>query len=115
MARYGVADGNGRRPAGLYARRSVVRLTRAVAGKTPAAEFGPVALQEVREQMAARGWGRQYVNDSVSVIIRAFRAAVSRERVATSVRPVVRRTRCRGRAGRAPVWVHPSPPGYRGT
>ena len=85
LARYGVEDPEGRLPSGMYARRSVVRLTRAVAGSTPAAQFGPVALQRVREQMAAQGWGRQYINDSVSVIIRAFRQAVAAEKVASDV------------------------------
>lgn len=79
LQRYGVKDPEGRLPSRLYAYRSAVRLVRAAAGSIPAAQFGPVALQGVREKMVGRGWTRRYVNESVTLVIRAFEQAVARE------------------------------------
>ncbi|MEX0887575.1 MAG: hypothetical protein WD009_14175 [Phycisphaeraceae bacterium] len=85
LTRYGVKDPEGRLPTNLYAVRSVVRLVRATAGATPASEFGPMALQRVREVMVGKGWTREGVNRSVAVIIRAFKAAVAREVISPDV------------------------------
>jgi integrase len=79
LQQYGVTDPTGRLPAHLYSQRSVVRLTRATCGAMPAAKFGPLALQEVRQAMVGKGWSRGHVNTCVAVIIRAFKQAVARE------------------------------------
>jgi integrase len=79
LQRYGVTDPNGRLPSGLYAKRSAVRMTRATAGSMPAHEFGPAALRQVRQAMVDQDWTRDYVNQSVALVIRAFEEAVSRE------------------------------------
>lgn len=79
LKQYDVADPEGRLPSRLYAQRSVVRLTRATAGAMPAAKFGPLALQDVRQKMIDKGWSRGHVNACVAVIIRAFKQAVARE------------------------------------
>jgi integrase len=50
-------------------------------GRTPAADFGPLKLEAVREAMAAKGWSRNYINEQVGRVRRAFRWAVSRELV----------------------------------
>lgn len=79
LKRYGVTDPDGRLPSRLYSQRSVVRLVRATCGSVPAAKFGPMALQEVRQKMVDRRWSRGHVNQSVATIIRAFKQAVARE------------------------------------
>ena len=81
LKRYGITNPEGRMPSHLYAMRSVVRLVRATCGATPAHEFGPLALGQVRQAMVERGWTRSHVNRSVAVIVRAFRQAVAAEMV----------------------------------
>lgn len=85
LDRYSVTDPKGRLPSRLYAHRSAVRITRATVGSMAAAEFGPLALQEVRRAMVAAGWSRLYVNQSVALIVRAFKRAVAREVVRAEV------------------------------
>lgn len=48
-------------------------------GRTPAAEFGPLALKTVRDNMVARGWVRTNVNKQVSRIKSIFRWAAENE------------------------------------
>jgi hypothetical protein len=47
-------------------------------GQTLAREFGPLALQTVRNRMVADGWSRTYVNAQVGRLKRAFRWAASK-------------------------------------
>ncbi len=54
-------------------------------GRTPAAEFGPLALRAVREAMVASGLARTTVNARVHRIRRAFRWAASAELVPAEV------------------------------
>ena len=46
---------------------------------TPAQEFGPLALDVVRQEMLAREWSRATINSGVGRIRRMFRWAVSKE------------------------------------
>ncbi|MCH8149125.1 MAG: site-specific integrase, partial [Planctomycetes bacterium] len=48
-------------------------------GHLPAKEFGPLALERVREEMIAQNWCRNYINACVGCIARMFRWAASRE------------------------------------
>ena len=48
-------------------------------GKTRAAEFGPLALKALREQMVADGLSRRYINDHVDRIKRMFKWAVGEQ------------------------------------
>lgn len=61
--------------------RDALRVLRAVRGPTPAAEFGPLALKEVRAAMVGKGWSRQYVNRQVGRVVRAFKWAAAEELV----------------------------------
>lgn len=64
--------------------RSVVHLLE-LYGHTPAAEFGPVALQAVRAAMVGAGWCRSVVNKRVGRVRRVFRWGVAQELVPASV------------------------------
>lgn len=65
--------------------RGTLRLLRSHYGATPAAKFGPLALQRVREKMIAERWVRSTVNDRVRIIQSAFRWAVAQEMVSAEV------------------------------
>jgi len=54
-------------------------------GTTPAAQFGPLALKAVRQQMIAAGWVRRHINQCVGCIRRAFKWAVAEELIPSSV------------------------------
>lgn len=67
--------------------RSAVRITRLTCGHLPVAEFGPLALQRVREAMLAvrygksqKPWKRTTVNRRVKHVIGMVEWAVSKER-----------------------------------
>lgn len=52
----------------------------------PAAEFGPLDLQVVRQHMIAnRKWSRSFINAAVRKIVRAFRWAASQQIIPVSV------------------------------
>ena len=59
--------------------RCTLRKLRSVAGTLPADQFGPKALREVRDAMLETAWGRSTTNRRVSMIVRAFKYAVSEE------------------------------------
>jgi len=54
-------------------------------GRTPAADFGPLALRTVREEMVKIGWCRRHVNFQVSRIKRVFRWATENELIPGNV------------------------------
>lgn len=54
-------------------------------GRTPARDFGPLALKALQHQLIAAGGCRRYVNDQVDVIRRCFKWAVSEELIPPSV------------------------------
>ena len=59
--------------------RAAIRFLRANYARTFAKNFGPLALEAVREQMIAAGNSRRYINQNVGRIKRMFRWGVSRE------------------------------------
>ncbi len=69
--------------------RLIVKLAmgtlRSLYGRTPAADFGPMALKAVRAQFIQQGLSRRTCNLYTSVIRQAFRHAVAEEMVPPSV------------------------------
>jgi len=63
---------------------------RAIYGKTPAREFGPKALKQVRQTMREKGWARPTINKRIDIIRRAFKWAVGEELVGPSVHEALR-------------------------
>jgi integrase len=51
----------------------------------PAAEFGPLKLEAVRQTLVDRGLSRKYINDLVFTLVRMFRWSVSRELLSKDV------------------------------
>jgi integrase len=65
--------------------RYSLRPLRSLYGFTRAAEFGPLALKVVREQMIQAGWCRKVINQRIGRIKRMFKWAVSEELVPPAV------------------------------
>ena len=55
--------------------------------RTPAVEFGPLALKAVRQQMVDDGLSRRYLNDHVARIKRIFKWAVGEQLLPPDVAP----------------------------
>lgn len=65
--------------------RYCLKPVRELYGHTPADEFGPIALQTVRNEMIRLGWCRTSINRRVSNIRRVFKWAASQELVPPSL------------------------------
>ncbi|QDT74464.1 tyrosine-type recombinase/integrase [Lacipirellula limnantheis] len=61
--------------------KAAMKYLRAWYGRTPAADFGPLALKALRQQMVDDGLSRSYVNDHVARIKRIFKWGVSEQLV----------------------------------
>ncbi len=59
--------------------RLALRPLKELYGSTPAVEFGPLALETVREQMIDAGVTRERINQHIGRIRRMFKWAVSKE------------------------------------
>ena len=59
--------------------RQALRPMRELYGRTPVAEFGPLALETVRQRMIEAGWCRSHVNKQISRVKLAFKWGVSKE------------------------------------
>lgn len=59
--------------------RSALRMLVTVAGESRVDQFGPLKLQNVRDQMINAGWRRKSINQQVNRIRRAFRWGMSQE------------------------------------
>ena len=71
--------------------RGALRFLREHAGDTPALDFGPKSLREVRTAMTESGrFSRKIVNRNTAAIVRAFRWAVSEELVPVRVYEALR-------------------------
>ena len=81
--RYYVKGGRPTREATLI--RDTMRFVRDPYGRTPAVEFGPLALKAVRQRMIDAGHSRCYINKNVDRIRRMFRWAASEELIPASV------------------------------
>jgi integrase len=65
--------------------RSMLAVVRQLYGKTPATDFGPLALKACREKMIKKGWSRSYTNAQVDRLRRMFRWAASEELLPVSI------------------------------
>ena len=65
--------------------KTALRDTRALYGRHTVSEFGPLALEAVRNSMIARDCSRKYINSQVNRIRRMFKWGVARELVPASV------------------------------
>lgn len=72
---------NGEKTDELASIKAAMRFLKQSYGKTAAKDFGPLALEVVRNQMIDAGNSRGYINGNVNRIRRMFRWAVSRELV----------------------------------
>lgn len=74
------------RPTGEYAAIvCALRHVKAIYGRKPAAEFGPIALQSIMRRMVDDGLSRSVVNQNTGRIKRMFRWGVSQELVPADV------------------------------
>ncbi len=80
--------------------RLAIRPLRQLYGHTAARDFGPLALKAVRKAMVDAGLCRSEINRRIGRLVRAFKWAVSEEKVAPSVHqaPQTNPGRRRGRA-----------------
>lgn len=65
--------------------KDAVKVVQALYGLTPAAGFGPLALEACREAMVRKGWSRQYANRQTNRIVRVFKWAASKQLVPTDI------------------------------
>jgi integrase len=65
--------------------KHVLQILKRLYGRTPAAEFGPLALQAVQREMVAAGWCRKHVNRQTGRLRQVFKWATAREMVPASV------------------------------
>jgi integrase len=65
--------------------RRALRPLRELYGRTPVEQFGPLALEAVREKMIKSGWVRDQVNKNIHRIQRLFKWGVAKELVSASV------------------------------
>jgi integrase len=65
--------------------KRALALVRRTYADTPAINFGPLALQNVRAAMIKEGWSRNYVNEQIGRVKRCFKWAVSRELMPAAV------------------------------
>ena len=63
----------------------VIRHTRELYGVTPAAEFGPVRMEAVRQKFIELGWSRKTINQQIQRLRRAFKWAASKQLIPGSV------------------------------
>ncbi len=76
---------NGEPTSEISALKSALRPVRELYGSSPAREFGPLALEVVRQRMIAQKWSRTGINRAISRIGRVFRWGVSKELIPPSV------------------------------
>jgi hypothetical protein len=65
--------------------KDAIKPVKELYGQTAASKFGPKAFKAVRENMVARGWCRNYVNNQADRVRRVFRWAVNEELVSGEV------------------------------
>ena len=70
--------------------KTTLKIVRKLYGRTPAAEFGPLALKACREQMITQDWCRTHINKQVDRVKRAFKWATENEMVPGTVYEALR-------------------------
>jgi hypothetical protein len=76
---------NGKPTSMIHCIRSALRPLTRLYGTTKAADFGPLALKAVREDMIKLGWSRRTVNSQIGVIKAVLKWAVENELVPLSI------------------------------
>lgn len=69
----------------IYAVRQALRSLRELYGRTPATDFGPLALRAIQDKLVRSGLSRGTINDRVKKIKQIFKWAASRELVPITV------------------------------
>lgn len=64
---------------------SAMRVLADICGKLNAADFGPLALKKVRDQMVVEGWERKSINKQVGRIRRLFKWAAAQEMIRVEI------------------------------
>ena len=75
----------GKHASELVAFRYALQPVKGLYGSTRAKDFGPLALEAVREDMIRRGWCRNHINHNVFRVKRLFKWAVSKQLVPNNV------------------------------
>jgi integrase len=65
--------------------KSPLKMLRELYGRTQARDFGPLALQAVRQRMIEAGWCRTYINSQTARLRIVFKWATSKELIPASV------------------------------
>ena len=76
---------NGKPTGEIDCLKSALRPVRELYGSSPAREFGPLALEAVRQRMIAKERSRKGINHAISRVRRVFRWGVSKELIPPSV------------------------------
>ena len=76
---------NGKTTDELGSIKAAMRFVKQTYGKTAAKDFGPLALEAVRQRMIDAGHSRGYINNNINRIRRMFRWGVSKELIPVSV------------------------------
>ena len=69
----------------INAYRQALRVVKTLYGTLPAIEFGPCALELVRDEMIRLGWARTHIHKQISRTRSVFKWAASREQIPSSV------------------------------
>ncbi|MFY7952710.1 MAG: tyrosine-type recombinase/integrase [Armatimonadaceae bacterium] len=69
----------------VWCLKSAIRLVRESHGHVPVDQFGPAALEAVRQRMVDQGWARGTVNKQVGRVRRVFRWGVAKQLVPPGV------------------------------
>jgi integrase len=70
--------------------KTALKIVRSLYGRTPAAEFGPLALKACRDAMIANDWCRRHINKQTDRVKRAFKWATENELIPGSVYEALR-------------------------
>lgn len=76
---------NGKQTATVFRVKAMIKFLRAGYARTPAHEFGPLALQALQRQLATANLSRKYCNDIVDSVKAMFRWASNQELVSASI------------------------------
>ena len=70
--------------------KTAIKIARELYGRTPAAEFGPLALQAVRDAMIGKDWCRNQINKQVDRVKRMFKWATRQQMIPGGVYEALR-------------------------
>jgi integrase len=70
--------------------KTAIKIARELYGRTPATEFGPLALQAVRNAMIGKGWCRTHINKQIDRVKRMFKWATRQQMIPGGVYEALR-------------------------